>query len=256
MVELQNKFKEKVNIVLVNSREELAEVQKKNIKVPPLAALYGQKVFKELFPHGMIPHHVWLDQSGRVLAITSDLYATEQNVEAVLQKKIVEFTLKDDELRDAFHDKMLMKARDASFEGYYSAFFPYNASMPGSNRIVFDSTAGIFWTRLIGIGPFELLKAAFFENTNEMEVKYEMSDTVKIKIYIPSRVSIQQLDWHTKYNYTYELKGDLADFPMWREKAQLDINFFTRKRFGIYARKELDPLTEKYILIISDSMVN
>lgn len=51
-----------------------------------------------LFPHGIIPHYVWIGIKGEVIAITSSEEITRENIKAVLKGTPIKMPIKSDRL--------------------------------------------------------------------------------------------------------------------------------------------------------------
>src|SRR5690606_35227639 len=87
MEALQNEFPDDVKIFLVNreARSRLDQGDRSflnRINMPNLSAL-GPEAYSALsyfFPHRTIPHHVWINGSGKVIAITNGYNSTTNNV--------------------------------------------------------------------------------------------------------------------------------------------------------------------------------
>jgi thiol-disulfide isomerase/thioredoxin len=75
MEKLQARYKDKIQIILVNnnSKKETVEFFSKKqrfIKKPSLPMISGDIILERSFPHNGVPFHVWIDDSGRVRYFT------------------------------------------------------------------------------------------------------------------------------------------------------------------------------------------
>lgn len=108
MEKLQKEFANDLQIVLVNTHENEARIKEvfdrinknrskdKRLGVPAsLPALNGLEMFYELFPYTSVPHHVWLNASGKIIAITNGSTANPENIKAILAGTQVSFFYKD-----------------------------------------------------------------------------------------------------------------------------------------------------------------
>lgn len=94
---LQNKFKNEIQILLVNSiegsgdtKEKIADFlvkQKRNGNYFNLPIAYDDREARSLFPHGFVPHYVWIGRDGKLIGITSSEFITEENVKKILLNK-------------------------------------------------------------------------------------------------------------------------------------------------------------------------
>lgn len=114
LMDLQNKFKKEIQIILVNSasRHYLDSIIKKRseisrlYKIPDLPQVTSDTVLGQLFPHLTIPHYVWIDGKGKLLTNTGDRELSEENIKAVLQFKGAKFFEKKDFL--SYNDSLPM----------------------------------------------------------------------------------------------------------------------------------------------------
>lgn len=92
---VQKAFKENIQIILVNSitgtgdsKEAVINFYKKRIlsKYPSFAPpiVMGDTLLRSLFPHEFVPHYVWINPAGKVIAFTSSIDFTSQNIIAAL----------------------------------------------------------------------------------------------------------------------------------------------------------------------------
>jgi thiol-disulfide isomerase/thioredoxin len=107
--ELQYKFGEKLQIVLINTSETEVEISKvfgrlnakrtrdKWIRLPSsVPSLAGATGFQKIFPHKFLPHHVWLNNEGIVLAITEGENTNEANIRSALEDHRIDVEYKVD----------------------------------------------------------------------------------------------------------------------------------------------------------------
>lgn len=90
-----------------------------------IPVITDDKVFNDLFPHIYIPHYVWLDQSGKVVAVTSGEQLTAENIDRFLStanigNMPVKFDM--DTSKPLFVTNELLKNNPLQ---HYSVFFKY-----------------------------------------------------------------------------------------------------------------------------------
>lgn len=93
MEDFQKKFAGKIQILASTSQDE--ETVKKFLishsttrgRTVNITTAVDDKILRELFPHNGIPHIVWIDQEGKVAAITGVEEFTEQNITQILSGK-------------------------------------------------------------------------------------------------------------------------------------------------------------------------
>jgi thiol-disulfide isomerase/thioredoxin len=106
---LQEKYKDMLSIILVNcmrrshdSEKRIRELFTKNWQqvyhkdFNCLVVADSSNTFKRLFSFKVIPHYVWIDTKGIILAITSSAEVTEANIALMLQGKKISLPLKQD----------------------------------------------------------------------------------------------------------------------------------------------------------------
>lgn len=101
--DLQKKFRGKLSVFLVTSddKEEINRAFNKYKQNPKLRAyveaglqlpmILGDSIFNALFPHDVIPTHVWIDNKQRLKSISYAPSTTEENVAALLSNGAPKF---------------------------------------------------------------------------------------------------------------------------------------------------------------------
>ena len=106
--ELQKQFKDKVQIVLVNSdtSENAAKVvtfldRRSNKTGQKLTLPYAVQnaIFNDYFPHKEVPHYVWINEAGKINGITTADEVTPENISAFLEDSSKILYTKKDHLR-------------------------------------------------------------------------------------------------------------------------------------------------------------
>jgi thiol-disulfide isomerase/thioredoxin len=107
MEELQRKFKEQLQILLVNSyldkynsEETIRLTLEKNKQrtgfYPSLPVPIHDTLLNSYFPRLSVPHLVWVSAERKVVAITSTIAVTEENIMAYLSGKTLDLAVKND----------------------------------------------------------------------------------------------------------------------------------------------------------------
>ena len=110
---LQDQFKGQLQIVLVNTSETNTDIKNRFSKMNAsrskdkwlglpldLPALNGASIFKNIFPHKWVPHYVWLDKEGKIIAITDGENTSIENVESAIKEKRIDLPVKVDFVPD------------------------------------------------------------------------------------------------------------------------------------------------------------
>jgi thiol-disulfide isomerase/thioredoxin len=125
---LQKKYgKRKLNVILVNSYDTddktpelvsfLEKWEKKHGTITSTVVV-EDSVLAETFPHRVLPHYVWINKKGKVVAITGSQEITKRNISKALADKKLDLKTKE----DFFDDDLLMIGKKASAVDYYSVF--------------------------------------------------------------------------------------------------------------------------------------
>jgi len=106
---LQKKYEDKLSIILVNSmrRSHDSEKRIRNLVTNNWQQVYHKKfnclvvadssnTFRSLFSFKVIPHYVWIDTKGVILAITSSAEITEANIALMLHGTKLSLPVKQD----------------------------------------------------------------------------------------------------------------------------------------------------------------
>jgi thiol-disulfide isomerase/thioredoxin len=107
MDKLQKEFNSKVQIFLVNPHDPKFDSEEKIKSVltglqirtgffPSLPIPIQDTILNKYFPHQSVPHEVWIDASGRLIAITNEKEVNNENIQAVLDGRIPNLLRKDD----------------------------------------------------------------------------------------------------------------------------------------------------------------
>ncbi|WP_423736074.1 TlpA family protein disulfide reductase [Chitinophaga caseinilytica] len=131
MEQLQKKFNSDIQVILIttNTIEELKKLFKNspNVRNTWLPMAMSDSLFKNIiFPSTSVPHHVWIDGNGKVIAIT---YANETNEKSIQQY------LKTGKADVIFRNEFVGQTKPKGYEQ--------------SNASILTSADGIFLNRLI-----------------------------------------------------------------------------------------------------------
>src|SRR5690606_16797115 len=110
METLQDEFKDRLQVVLVNTRNSgddtikvnrfFKKWQERTGKPLYLRSVVNDSILDAMFPHNLVPHYVWINSSGKVIATTSVEQVTAANRRAVRDGVDVAFPMKKDQDRD------------------------------------------------------------------------------------------------------------------------------------------------------------
>ncbi len=147
---LQKQFKDKIQIIPVTYQTE-AEVStfmekftKRTGKKNSLPKVVGDNVFRVAFPHTYLPHYVWIDAEGKVIAITGHEEIKADKISNLLETKGSNLTLKEDPTPVAYSKDypLYINGNGGTGEGllYHSLLQGYSPGLPPGYNIVRDSS--------------------------------------------------------------------------------------------------------------------
>lgn len=103
---LQKKFGDKLQILLVNPYRDidpeekiksvLDKLKKRTNFYPTLPIPIHDTILNTYFPHESVPHQIWIDASGKVIAITDASETTEVNIKAAIDGNDLNILVKND----------------------------------------------------------------------------------------------------------------------------------------------------------------
>ncbi|PRD46208.1 TlpA family protein disulfide reductase [Sphingobacterium haloxyli] len=114
---LQRQFDDKVQFLMVNcvqSGDTEAKIKNtfESLELDSnLPFINHDSIFQHLFPHRLLPHYIWLNGEGKLLASSSSAELTKDNMEKILHGKQVSFHQKRDNL-EFDKSKSLMEQLD------------------------------------------------------------------------------------------------------------------------------------------------
>lgn len=141
MEQLQKEYKDQVQFLKVTYQPDsiVLPFLKKLRTNSLIPEINDDKALHQLFPHEYLPHYVWIDQSGTLIATTSAEQVTAENIDKVLSNGasalklkvdldrsvplfITNDLIKNNELK---HYSILLKGR---YDGLASGYVPYMAN--------------------------------------------------------------------------------------------------------------------------------
>jgi thiol-disulfide isomerase/thioredoxin len=156
-------------------------------------------LLSKYFPHRIIPHEVWIDKYGFIIAITSDLEVTAGNINKVLTGTKIDLPKKIDDLYFDNSKPYFINGNfgDGSDFLYRTVLTKYNPALASGGSINMDSMGRIWRLACYNNDPLHLFSIAYnksltaFVNRNRMVVD--------------SKDSVEYLKWVKEKSYCYEL---------------------------------------------------
>jgi len=211
---LQKRFSEQIQIVLVSSESGPTVtdffIKRKKVYKPALPMVTGDTLLKKYLPHEGVPHHVWIDQDRKIIAITSGYNSTENSIKKYLESKSISLS-----------EKLIFKRPDLSAPlftnssfGFANSILYYSYISPAIDSLSFvdarrKTSSSSRHNKIVmnKVSIFELFLAAFNEGQskflyNSKNVILEINDS---SYYIrPSDKNLWDA-WNQENLYLYEL---------------------------------------------------
>lgn len=227
MKELQDKFEDQIQVLLINPWETEAKVQERlngSLKdfrlntATQLPTIVGDSVWRLVFPHLLVPHHIWIGKDGKLIAQTTGNSTNASTVAKVLRGEKVYFVDKQDNRNfDKNDDALITLATDSmSNLNYYSMFLPYNPGLPGGSSEVTDTLEKTYRISFRNTAIAELY--AISSPNPGAPVAFETNDTSD------GQPKYEDDRWVSANLFSYELKVPLVAMPKWREHMFADLN--------------------------------
>jgi thiol-disulfide isomerase/thioredoxin len=252
---LQKSFSEKIQIVLVNRESKDSTIhffsKLKNIKLPSLPMIMGDRLLSNLFPSSTFPYSIWVDSQGVINFFTNNYNTTTEHVKQILGES--EASMKNRTYTKKKYGS-LFGLEDRKWESqllYYSYISKCNDSISVShfNGISIDGGEKV---RLSDDcqSIAQLYKRAFSEgNKYDFDVIgcYIFQTKDSFKYFFP--VDKNKIDfWRENYAYSYDLIIPFNQKRSMYKIMQQDL----KRSFGLNARIEVRQL-KSYALVKSNS---
>lgn len=254
---LQAKHKEKMQFVLVSEApdkylDSVISLRSKYSHTIGLAkkfsAITDDDLLKELFPHRLIPHLVWIDATHRVRAITASNEMTERNLAFMLNDPKFQLRQKHDFL--SYDDRKAavpqLVAANPEVLKYYSSIGKYIDGVSGTQQKVaidsleqtlritrFGTILELFADALTGFVAGDPVNGPYFDYGKRIILNTRDCDKL---IYDPS-TGMDRTTWNANNRFIYEAVLPLMKLEEAYEYYLRDLERFFRKTGKIKQRE-------------------
>lgn len=258
MVALQKEFKDQLQIILINafsadstSIEAIDRLRNLEIKKAfhSLPSTNGDSRWLRLFPHSGVPHHVWISNAGKILAITGSHNATSENIKQILMGQDPHLSEKSDlKGYDIEKNGMMIKGhKDLPAPLFYSMFMPNHFGIGSGSYLIEDTVHNIFRCTHRNLTISTLYKIA--KGDEQYDILVESLNIPKDGEYVDTD------DWQNENLYSYELSIPLYEKSNYRRYMLDDLNRY----FGV--KEKIEGCTERkevsaYIVITVNNNEN
>jgi thiol-disulfide isomerase/thioredoxin len=272
---LQKKFGNKIQILPVTSEKKDAISnflgKLKNINNIMVPTITDDRQLRRLFPHTIVPHCVWINEEGKVVAITDGRQVTEANIREVLEGKLANLPLKQDmedivtetrlgmpvfmpAYRVRNNDSIQLTSMNESALVFHSMISRYIPGLPSGTDNKDSTLLSVY-----NLSVLQLYQIALWKHGNEIfnlfTIVPDIFDSVLLQKITgslgPKKLLISREDWPEwmkENNYCYEIK-----IPPVLSRQKFDImldelNRYFGMRFGIEGLME--KRKTKYIALV------
>ncbi|MDR3716769.1 MAG: TlpA disulfide reductase family protein [Puia sp.] len=216
-----------------------------------LTSVIRDTVLERLFYHKYIPHEVWIDTSGKVIAATSITEVNASNIQDILDGKPVNLKTKDDRaVLNVDYNKqvltgpnkvpipdslVLFRDSTAGYEAILTKFCPYFISMGGITL-----KGDLFHVFNMGANILYLWTAGGFSDMNESQIIMKSRDSAELQS--PTTLA-KNLQWILQNGYCFEIHISDTSLNSKKFDIALDIlnDYFKRKNVvGYLSWKKTD----------------
>lgn len=252
MDSLQQQYQNSIQIIYVttDSDEEINRLFSKiKIKRPDVPFITEDTLLKRYFPHNGDPYHVWIDQGGKIYALTFDYCTNIQSVGSFLNgidpQLIRRWDFGIDENYPLVSEQNAVLLTQAS---YYSLFFKSLIEYSNfcSLQIEQDSlTKSFFFLQVINAPLIMLYSIAFdFElygyDINYFNLKRNNRICIETKdssIFFPPLQDSLLQNWSMKHTYSYEARLRMQSKNDFYKHLQQDLDMYLPYTAVIEKRK-------------------
>lgn len=264
---LQEQFAADIGIVLVNSRESketvinrLTVMNKRRltsgdtIAYPTtLSSIYADTILSGYFPHRFVPHHVWLNQEGTVLAIANANYTNKKYIKDFLDGGIINKISKNDFELDGFdpiRDPLFRLGHPNLRSVFSSGLLPFQTGLGSGNSWFTDTVNNVYRRAWRNYTPLDLYKRAL----SYLSVSAELINELDQSTLFDRPINEWEVEsWRESHLYTYEITIPIDVKHELGMKMIHDLNGYFEVLYGIRADFQVGSLPKSHkILVIHD----
>lgn len=253
--ELNETYEGKLKILPVTyqSKEEVEKLFERSSKLKGLKIpmVYGDNLLRYLFPHQTLPHYVWVDPSGKIIASTYGDDITEENIDKVIGGRTSTLGSKNDKIIEFDFHKPLLAGNTNFGETpiyYQSALTGHIEGLPNAIEIIYDEQRKVRKFLFTNTSIKYLFAMGFSEGKGMFLPK-----TIEIDVQDPDKISSNKKgeaykNWKLQGNsYCYELiVPEMSEDQKWSLLKSELTKLFPQYEVSV-EEKEMPTLTLKAI---------
>lgn len=235
---LQNEYKDKIQIILVNTFESYEEVVQRlnrlknssiNKALSRLPMVFDKSIYKKYFPNNALPHYVWIDTNGAVAYITDGNNTIRSNIDKFLNGEVLDVLYKND-----FEQKNITGITSLDNDllpVYVSGFYKYKPNIR-KNSFLTDTTKLIYRESYVNKSLLDL--SWQFYNDTVFNIRNRTIIEVKNPIIFTSRDGDRYSEkWNRENLFTYEICLSVQDKHLLKLIARKDLERFAFLKFHL-----------------------
>jgi thiol-disulfide isomerase/thioredoxin len=255
---LQNRFHDAIQILLVDPhnfkydsedeiKKALEKLKKRTNFTPSLPIPIHDSILNVYFPHQTVPHYVWIDKTGKLLAITELSYVTGENISSILNGEKVIMPIKNDWAYDDTQPLSLEENKnDQNNFLFRSLFTGYREGLGVRNGIRTNDNGEI-------IGMYEINKNMRY--LVAMAYPSLANDFSKNRTIVEVKNTPQRFEekFNPAYVYSYDLTIPPTSASMFNAQKYLQEDL--KRYFNLSARKEQRKI-KSLIITVTDKIAD
>lgn len=220
----------------------------------------NDSLLKKYFPHTSIPHEVWINRNGIVVAITSGYYVNEPNIQRVINNEEVNFPVKDavkKTMTSGIFDDMDYLQKKSLYHSYIGRYSDKVLNASGAGLVAennqyrvkaYNKPIRYLYTHALSFNPRE--NRIFYENIKDSSI-YLIPD---------KNLNPGEFDkWFKNNAYCYEstfaVAGDESQSTLKQKGLTImyrELNNFFGGQYGLSVTKEVKKIN-CWVLIRNDN---
>ena len=252
MKAIQEKYADKLAVVPVTyeTKEKIEQFfNKSDIGKLGLTSIVNDNLLKRYFPHRTIPHYVWIDDTGKVAAITESRYVTLENVGKWINGVSISFPVKQEAMEWLNDKEPVFRLGNVLTLDTVKSFVP----LPDSSLNYFSIITKGDIPGVIGSLVRDSSRVSYTNTTAQSLFKLAFSDFNRAYLYT-TKVIFENQDssiltsgglrglayeeWLKSNGFSYELRMPKKIAHKMLEYMQQDLNRYFGAMYGIEGRLE------------------
>ncbi len=212
MDSIQKQFSEEIQILPVTyqSKAEVQRLMSKSAKFKTMSLPFvtSDSILRRFFPHKELPHYIWVNDSGKVIAITGFEQITADTIRMMLNKSKVSLKTKKDVVKNYDRESAVLFQNLGFVETdlrYQSLLTDFREGLTPRMDIIRDDKGRVRKITMLNSWIKFLFAIAWSDDTryfNKSKILLEVADSTKV---ISHEIGDKFKEWLKDNSWTYEL---------------------------------------------------